>query len=235
MRVAIHQPNYLPWIGFFDKLDQVDIFVLLDTANYSKTSFVNRNYVKTPQGKHRLTVPIKEKNRLINQLVIDNSTNWKKTHWRVIESNYKKSPYWEHYKTGLNNIYAQKWEKLVEINIALIYFLVEALGIETEIVLESDLGREFGTGNTRNVEIVTFLHGKTYVSGVGAKVYNNTSEFQKNGTTLQYQLFNHPAYIQLWGEFIPNLSIIDMLFACGPDVMNILRKQRQEQRGGVNQ
>lgn len=232
MKVAIHQPNYLPWIGFFDKLDQVDIFVLLDTAIYSKTSYVNRNYVKTPAGKHRLTVPIKEKNRPIHQLVIDNATNWKKTHWRVIESNYKKSLYWDNYSEVFRNVYAQNWERLVEFNVALIHVFVVTLGIETKILLESELERDFGTGNARNVEIVNFLKGTSYISGTGAKVYNNQNEFQEQGITLQYQQFQHPIYTQLWGEFIPNLSMIDMLFTCGPEAMNLLRTRR-EKRGEV--
>lgn len=225
MKIAIHQPNYLPWIGFFDKMDKVEKFVLLDTAIHSKSGFTNRNKIKTPQGAFWLTVPIKAKEIPINEITIDNKQNWKRSHWKMIESNYKKSNYWSDLKDGFAEIYEADWDKLVDLNIALILHIKTLLGINTEIILESDLKEDFGTGNSRNVNIVKHLDGNVYLSGTGAKVYNEENEFVENNIILVYQQFNHPVYKQRWEDFIPYLSIIDLLFQCGPRAIDIIREQ----------
>lgn len=229
MKVAIHQPNYLPWIGFFDKLDQVDTFVILDTALYSKKGFINRNKIKTPQGDLTLSVPIKAKNKSINEIVIDQNTNWQRRHWKIIESNYQKSKFWDDFKDGFEQIYNQEWEKLSHLNIALIKHINRMLNIETPLLLESDFNRNFGSGNTRNINIVKFIKGTVYLSGIGARKYNDESEFTAHGISLQYQQFIHPKYPQRFGNFVPNLSIIDMIFNCGPETIEIIRNQRKKE------
>ncbi|MFS0574916.1 WbqC family protein [Sporosarcina sp. 179-K 3D1 HS] len=227
MKVAIHQPNYLPWIGYFDKLDQVDKFVLLDKAAHSKSGFINRNKIKTPQGELWLSVPLKNKEKPVSELQIANDTNWLQRHWKSIEANYKRSPYWDTYKDGLQKIYHDKWTHLAPLNIALILHLKEALQIKTDILLESDLKHDFGSGNARNVNIVSFLGGTLYVSGTGARAYNREEAFTAKQIQLVYQEFHHPVYPQRWGGFRPNLSMIDMLFNCGPETMDLIRKQRR--------
>lgn len=226
-KVAIHQPNYLPWIGFFDKMDQADTFILLDTAIHSKSEFVNRNKIKTPQGSMWLTVPIKQKEIPIHQIDVDSTKRWNEKHWKTIQSNYKKSKYWPLYQEGFEKIYANNWTKLVDLNIALIMHLKEILGIETEILIESDLNKDFGKGNTRNVNLVKHVNGDIYVSGTGAKAYNNQSEYKENNITLQYQEFTHPVYQQSWDDFVKNLSVIDMIFHCGPDTITKIRSLRK--------
>ena len=226
LKVAIHQPNYLPWIGFFDKLDQVDKFVLLDKANHSKSGFINRNKIKTPQGSFTLTVPLKNKGVPINQLKIVDNKNWQISHWKTIEAFYQKCPFWNEYKHGFEQIYQQKWQKLAPLNIALIEHIKTLLSITTELMLESDFQIDFGNGNTRNVNITSHLNGDVYLSGTGARVYNDIHEFNANNIELVYQNFIHPEYPQRWGEFQQNLSIIDMLFNCGPETIDIIRKHR---------
>lgn len=227
MKIAIHQPNYLPWIGFFDKLDQVDRFVLLDKAQYSKGSFINRNQIKSPQGALSLTVPIKNKLKPINELVIDHQRKWQVQHWKSIEANYKKAPYWSLYKDGFEHIYHQKWDQLSSLNIMLIQHIVSLLNIKTEIFIESEFDMDFGTNNTRNVNIVSHLGGTVYVSGTGAKAYNQPEEFTERGIELIYQDFKHPIYPQRFGNFESHLSIIDLLFNCGQESINTLRMQRK--------
>ncbi len=228
LKVAIHQPNYLPWIGFFDKLDQVDKFVLLDKARHSKSEFINRNKIKTPQGIFTLTVPLKNKGIPINEIQIVGNSNWQASHWKTIEAFYKKCPFWNDYKDGFEQIYQKKWTKLDTLNIALIKHISTLLSIKTEIFLESDFQIDFGSGNTRNVNITSHLNGDVYLSGTGARVYNDVNEFNARNITLVYQDFHHPIYPQRWGEFQHNLSIIDMLFNCGPETIDIIRKQRIE-------
>ncbi|WP_169716179.1 WbqC family protein [Ureibacillus manganicus] len=226
MKIAIHQPNYLPWIGFFDKLDQVDRFVLLDKAQFSKGNFINRNKIKSPQGSLFLTVPIKNKLKPINELVIDHQKKWQVQHWKSIEANYKKAPFWSLYHKGFEQIYLQKWDLLAPFNITLIKHICSLLSISTDIFVESDFGIDFGSNNTRNVNIVSHLGGTIYVSGTGAKAYNQPNEYTNNGIELIYQDFKHPFYSQRYGDFESNLSIIDLLFNCGPESINIIRMQR---------
>ena len=226
MKIAIHQPNYLPWIGFFDKLDQVDKFVLLDKALHSKSGFLNRNKIKTPQGIYVLTVPIKNKEIPINELQIASNHNWQYKHWKIIESNYKNCPYWNDYKDGFKQIYQKQWDKIVPLNVALIRHIKTLLNITTELFLESDFHIDFGSKNTRNVNITSHLNGTIYLSGTGARAYNDINEFNDYHIQLIYQDFNHPIYPQRWGDFQSNLSIIDMLFNCGPETINILRNNR---------
>ncbi|MEK4230553.1 WbqC family protein [Solibacillus sp. FSL H8-0538] len=227
MKIAIHQPNYLPWIGYFDKLEQVDQFVLLDKAVHSKSGFIHRNKIKTPNGPLVLTVPLKNKEQPINELQIANNVNWPVSHWKAIEANYKKCPYWATYKDGFEQLYRSKWENVATLNITLIKHINALLNITTKILLESDFELDFGNGNTRNVNIVSHLGGDVYLSGVGARVYNDIREFHDNQIELVYQDFKHPEYPQRFGDFQPNLSIIDMLFNCGPETMEMIRKQRR--------
>ncbi|MBE4907140.1 WbqC family protein [Bacillus luteolus] len=226
-KVAIHQPNYLPWIGFFDKMDQADAFILLDTAVHSKSEFVNRNRIKTPQGNLWLTVPIKQKEIPIFQIDVDLNKRWNQKHWKTIQSNYKKSKYWSLYQEGFEKIYSHNWSKLVDLNLALIMHIKDILGIETDIFIESDFNKDFGKGNTRNINLVKHVNGDIYLSGTGAKAYNDEAEYKENNLTLQYQEFNHPVYQQNWGDFIANLSVIDMIFHCGPDTIHIIRSLRK--------
>ena len=139
---------------------------------------------------------------------------------------YKKCPYWDDYKNGFEQLYQKKWTKIAALNIALIEHINDLLTITTELLLESDFQINFGNGNSRNVNITSHLNGDVYLSGTGARVYNDISEFNAQQIQLVYQDFKHPVYPQRWNEFKPNLSIIDMLFNCGPDTIEIIRKYR---------
>lgn len=160
---------------------------------------------------------------------MDNN-NWQVSHWKTIEANYKKCPYWDDYKNGFEQIYKNKWEKIAPLNVALIKHINSLLNITTELLLESDFQIDFGNKNTRNVNITSHLNGDVYLSGIGAYSYNDISEFNIHQIQLVYQDFKHPVYPQRWGEFQPNLSIIDMLFNCGPETIEIIRKYRPSLR-----
>ncbi len=229
MKIAIHQPNYLPWIGFIDKLDQVDKFVILDRAIHTKSGYINRTKIKSPQGNLMLTVPLKNKEVPINELRIANDINWQKSHWKAIVANYKKSKYWNAYKEGFEQLYISRWETIAQLNIAIIKHVMTQLAITTELLIESDFQLDFGTSNERNVHIVSHLGGDQYLSGMGGRVYNDETIFRQNNIELIYQHFQHPEYTQRWGIFQPNLSILDMLFNCGSETMEIIRENRGKQ------
>ncbi|HWL27083.1 MAG TPA: WbqC family protein [Ureibacillus sp.] len=227
MKIAIHQPNYLPWIGYFDKLDQSDCFVFLDKADVSKGSLFNRNYILTPNGKLLLTVPIKRDERSIHLVKINNLRNWRMKHWASIEASYKKAPFWHLYQDRFKQIYERDWEYLSELNIALITLICELLAIDVKFFRESEFHCDFGKSSERISNIVATLGGTVYISGKGGKNYNRREDFEQKGIQLLYQHFTHPAYDQQWGKpFTDKLSILDLLFNHGTDSLNIIRSTR---------
>jgi len=217
--VGIHQPNFLPWLGYFYKLAKSDVFVLLDNVQYTKNSFVNRNKIKTSQGAIWLTVPVKIKGRfgqLIKDVEINNTVNWRKKHLRTLEANYKKAKSFERIFSGLKAAYyADDWSNLCELNIRLLESLLSILKLEKRLVRASELNVE-GESTQLLISIVKEVGGNVYLSGFGGAKYQEEELFEEAGITLEYYEFEHPVYPQLWSDFIPNLSIIDLLFNCGP-------------------
>jgi hypothetical protein len=212
--VAIHQPNYLPWPGYFHKMMESDVFVFLDDAEFSSDSVIYRNKIKTNDGWTWLTVPTTgPSSNPINSVPIATSERWQKTHRKSIDVHYSNAA---HYQTiePLLDLYDRKWKKLVELNTAFITEIVDILGIDTEIRYASDLNHE-GKKAERLVDICESVGGDVYFSGEGARGYQDASLFERAGIDLVYQSFQYPTYEQQFGEFIPNLSIIDMLANIG--------------------
>lgn len=226
MIVGIHQPNYLPWLGFFHKMAQCDVFVLFDDVQLVRgKSFMVRNRVKTASGVQWLTVPIQGKGelRLIKDALIVQDGKWQKKHWKTIQLSYKKAPYFDRYEAKLSQIYHASWEKLSEINIALIKLIKELMGISTTLVLSSEMNVE-ASGTEKILSIIKKLQGDKYITGEGegSMRYINEEDFKNSNIELIYQRFNHPIYHQLWGDFVPSLSIIDLLFNEGDKSLQIL-------------
>jgi len=218
--IAIHQPNYLPWIGFFDKISKSDIFVIYDTAQYVKKSVCNKNFIKGPSGKLPLIVPVKISegwDKPINEMRIDNSQNWALKHFKTLQMCYNKSPYFkEFYYEFFDFVYNKKWEFLGELNIFLIKELLKFLDIKTKVFLASDINVK-GKGSEYNLNVCKAFNATIYLSGIGAKQYNDPTSFEENGIKLMYNEFKPFVYPQLFGEFIPYLSICDLLFNIGPE------------------
>jgi len=145
MIVSIHQPEYLPWLGFFHKVHQSDIFVLLDNVQYEKNYFQNRNKIRTQSGRTWLTVPVLTKgksNQQINEVKIDNKSNWSKKHWRSIDLNYKNAPYFDNYREFFFDLYKKEWIKLVDLNETIITYLIKELEIDLKLIKSSELNIE---------------------------------------------------------------------------------------------
>lgn len=226
MIVAIHQPNYLPWLGYFYKMSNCDVFVFLDDALHSKSSITNRNKIKTRGGTKLLTVPLSTKEVKINELIICNEQKWPLKHWNIIENAYSQAPYWGEYSIYFNDIYKKmSWSFLSELNVRLISLIKDILGIRTEVITPSELKIENQRGSQRNLSICKYLGADVYLSGEGARSYNDEEAFEREGIKLVYTNFRHPVYQQLWGDFIPNLSIIDLLFNEGEKSLSILKGQ----------
>lgn len=225
MIVAIHQPNYLPWLGYFYKIARADMFVLLDNVQYSKNGFINRNRIKTPQGAAWLTVGVLTKGSFgqsIKDVEINNSLPWASTHVKSIHQNYSKAPYFMDYIALLEDIYRQHWEKLADLNESIIKVICRALGIggvEFKMASELDVS---GQSTELLVGICRTLGADTYLSGPSGRKYIDEELFRNEGISLRYSDFKHPAYGQLWGDFIPDMSIIDLIFNEGERSLEIL-------------
>jgi len=214
---AIHQPQYLPWLGYFDKIQRSDFFVLLDDVQYKKSEWQNRNKIKTHQGWQWLTVPVHYTfGQKINEVLINNNTNWCEKHYRTLVTNYSTAPYFNDYKDFFKEVYNKRWKYLCELNIYLIRNLATFLGIKTELVKSSEL--QVNEQKTdRLVHICKKLQANVYLSGDGAREYLDLSLFANEKIRVVFQDFKHPVYSQVKcdGNFQPNMSMIDLLFNCG--------------------
>jgi hypothetical protein len=218
MIVAGHQPNYLPWLGFFDKIQQSDIFIIEDNVQYEHNGFVNRNRIKTQKGAMWLTVPIVHVGHqiLINQVQIANKTEptWSERHWLTMKHHYLHAPYWSKYSDFFEETYSKTWDKLIDLNIHLIKGMMNFLGINKQLVMASSLNV-----NEKKSRLILgqckALDSDVQLAGAGSKDYLNIKEFEEEGIKVIFQDFKYPIYNQLYGEFVPNLSAIDYLFCTG--------------------
>lgn len=226
--VGIHQPNFMPWIGYFYKVLNSDIFVLLDDVQYIRRGFTNRAKIKTPNGEKWLTVPVKKRGRyfqLVNEVELEDDNSWKKKVLNTLQSCYGKAPYFKTYFFILESIIQKEYQLLVEINIELLKWMFEVLEIETELVKSSELVGKTGISTERLVSICQSLGAERYLSGFGGQKYQEKEIFNNNNIELMIYDFKHPVYPQLFEKFIPKLSAIDLLFNCGPESTSILKKE----------
>lgn len=216
--VAIHQPNFAPYPGFFKKMARADVFILYDTAQYSKNGYHNRCQIKTPRGPAWLTVPVRSPaRRPIGEVEIDAATPWADRAWMTFETNYARALHFGAYATTLGQILrGRTWERLVDLNVRLLDFLREALGVTTKVVQASRLPPPASNDATgRILDLVHAVGGTTYVSGAGGRDYLDATRFRD--VTVEYSEFQPRPYPQLWGAFVPNLSTLDALLNCGPE------------------
>ena len=219
MIIAIHQPNYLPYLGFFDKMLKADHFVILDDAQFSKGDFHNRNRINTAAGPKWLTIPVKGTFMPIKDIVIKKShrfsgMKWSEYHLKLIKENYLKTKYFEILFSRLEEIYKQEYEKLLEVNLALIFLLKELFEIKTPVCLSSKLGIR-RSSTQRLIDICNYFSAETYLSGKSGPDYMDLSLFEKNNINVLIQDFNHPVYKQGFNHFEKNLSSIDAFFNAG--------------------
>ncbi|MDP2104819.1 MAG: WbqC family protein [Desulfobulbaceae bacterium] len=224
MIISVHQPQYMPWLGYFAKMAGADHFILLDTVQYKKNEWQNRNRIKTATGWQWLTVPVAFNfPETINQVRTINSQNWQRTHQQSIITNYNRAPYFEQVMTWLAPLFAIEWKTLAELNISLVRSLAGFLGITTLIHVASELGPFPETPDERLIVLVRHFDGKKYIAGSGGQGYMNLNTWSDAGIEVEFQDYHHPTYPQLFGPFEPNLSVLDLLFNCGPNSLNLLR------------
>jgi hypothetical protein len=214
MRLVGHQPEFLPWLGFFHKLTLGDMYMIVDTVQFKKKHFENRNRICTRAGALWLTVPVQTQGHFdqrINEVVIDNRSNWRRKILKSIELNYAQAPYFSRYWPFFSNALGEDREMIAELNETLIRGCIEFLHIEVEIVKSSELGVS-ARGTDLIVEMCRAVDADVYISGQSGKEYLDEAAVKANGIELRYQSFSHPQYRQAGSSFVPQMSVIDLLF-----------------------
>ena len=224
MIVAVHQPQYLPWLGYIHKIIQADVFCYLDNVQYKKNEWQNRNRIKTAQDWQWITVPVCYRfPQKINEVEINNRQNWSKKHLQALVTNYRRAPYFDAYFSTLEECFTRGWKRLSELNIFLIEQIRGFLMLQQKpTVLASSLAlRDDPTD--RLIDICKAVDADTYLSGQDGASYMDLDRFEANNIKTIFQKFNHPVYPQLYDEFQSHLSVNDLLFNCGPESVGIIK------------
>lgn len=227
-KIAILQSNYIPWKGYFDLINMVDEFIIYDTVQYTKNDWRNRNQIKTPQGPSWLSIPVKQQSldqKIEETTVVDN--RWRKKHWKTLQANYSKAPYYKEISKFFEPLYLESDEQyLSKINFAFINTINQILGITTKIRWST----EFNVGGEKTeklLQICKKAQATTYISGPAAKDYFDLRLFQDEGIEVKWMDYdNYPEYRQLHPPFNHYLSILDLLFCEGKLSTNYLKSFR---------
>jgi hypothetical protein len=222
--VAVHQPEFLPWLGFCDKAAAADTLVLLDTVQFRKRYFQNRNRIRTADGCGWLTIPVRHPQRVpIAALRIDRDSPFLKKNPRTLERAYRCAPYFDRYFPPLRDILAATWDTLIDLNEALIRFIFDALEIGTALVRASKCSAFDGDGPSGLLlDLCVQAGASVYLSGVSGREYLDLRLFERAGLDVRFQEFHHPVYQQLHDPFMPCMSAVDLLFNHGPASSAIL-------------
>ena len=224
MIISIIQPGFLPWLGFFEQMAIADLFVYLDDAQYTKGDWRNRNRLKSPSGIKTITVPVKKggSNKLINEIKISYEMEWQSRIIRQIEYWYGKAPFFHDYFPVVKRVLLSRYENLVDLDLALIKEIRSLLRIDTPIYRSSDQKNKSFDKNQKLLDICGYHGADIFFDGKAAQDFIDMELFRKNGIDMIFQDYQHLEYPQLFGMFIPFLSVLDLLLNCGPDSRNIL-------------
>jgi WbqC-like protein family len=224
MRCAIHQPHYLPWLGYLAKWAAADVFVFLDTVQYEKSGWQNRNRIKTPTGPRWLTVPVHAHlGTPIGEITVDTAQPWAARHLRAITDAYAGAPHLGRHREALERFYAAPWERLAPLAVASAEWLGRAVGLTAPTRLASTLGVTVTEPTERLLQLCRAVGADTYLAGRDGVQYMNLELFRAAGVDVLVQDYKYPVYPQLHGEFAPFLSGLDLLLTHGDDALAILR------------
>lgn len=234
MRAVILQPAYLPWVGFFDLLDRADVFVLLDTVQHARVSWQARNRVKTKDGVKWLSVPVLRHGRYeqrICDVETQEETGWRKKHLALLRHAYARAPFVNTICELLEEqLGDSRVERLVDVDERIIRSLATRIGIGTELVRASTLGADTPeAGDPKSARLLALcqaLGATDYLAGSAGRGYLDVESFAKAGITVEWHDYRHPTYAQLFGAFVPFLSMVDLLMNALPDARSIIAEGR---------
>lgn len=219
MIVSIHQPDYIPYLGYFYKISKSDIFVFLDDCQFSNNNMHHWNRIKTPQGEHRLKIPVEQHlGTPINKVRTKDELSWKEKHLKIIQMNYSKAKYYQEIYPKFEKILLKNYSNISDMNIAINIWISRNFGFNANFLKSSEM-KINTVKEKRVIDIVKLLDGDTYFSGIGAKNYEVDEHFTEEGIKLVYSDYKAVEYFQLWPKvgFLPYMSILDYLFNCGFD------------------
>jgi hypothetical protein len=219
--VVVHQPDFLPYLGFFHRFLHADTYVALDHVQFvqhSAGAWTHRDKIKTRQGEAWLSLSVKKctLDTAIKDVTLSDQSSWKASNLNLLRENYGKAPFFAQMFSRLESLYNNRFERMVSFNLALIDMVCDLLNIRIERINSSDLDVA-GRKSDMVAAIVGEVGGTRYLSGKGAAAYHDQTPFEGRGIEVIWQRFEHPVYPQQFGNFIPYLSVIDALFNCGPD------------------
>jgi hypothetical protein len=231
MKCVILQPSYIPWRGFFHQIDKADFFVFYDDVQFDKRGWRNRNLIKTSLGLLWLTIPVKSKGAIVNNIPINQiriswEKNWNSDHWKSIQYAYRKAPFFDFYVDFFTDMFSRRTELLADFIIQSTIEISKLLGISgTSFIRSSELPNITGDKTDRLISILKAVKADHYISGPSAKNYIEEEKFINHGITLEYMSYDYPEYPQLHPPYEPNVSIIDLLFMTGPDSLKFISKE----------
>jgi hypothetical protein len=225
MKVAIHQPHYLPWLGYLAKWAEADLFVFLDTVQFEKNGWQNRNRINTRAGARWLTVPVRARlGMTLAEVTIDTSQDWGRRHLRAIEHAYARAPHFRRWAPELGEFYGTKWTTLAPLGVASATWLAKAAGITAPARLASELSVTATDPTGRLVALCRGVGATVYLAGRDGAKYLDVGQFRAAGIEVRAQDYTHPIYAQPQGEFVPFLSALDLLLTYGDEALAILRQ-----------
>lgn len=226
--VSIHQPCYIPYLGVFYKIWQSDKFVYLDDAQYSNGYVFDWNRIKTPQGECRLKVPTARVfGQKLTEVAPKDFLNWKDKHLKTIKMNYKKAPFFNEVFSDFSDCILSTYDSLAELNIATMDLFIQKFGFKAEVSCSSDMGIQTKSED-RVIEIVKNVGGDVYISGDGGRNYQSEEHFTQAGIKLLYPQFKSVEYKQQWGDFLPNMSVLDYCMNEGYDIEELFVRTATE-------
>jgi hypothetical protein len=229
MKLAAHQPQYLPWLGFFDKMDRVDRFVLLDVVQYKKNEWQNRNRIRTADGWQWLTVPVHYRFPMsIREVTLDDEGGrWRRKHREALRIHYARSPFRAAVLPALEALLNEPFDSLAALNGLSVRLIAGLLGVRTPIDLASEIPGLPEGADDRLVALCRHFGCAEYLAGAGGADYMDLETYRRAGVRVAFQDFRHPAYSQAYPGFEPNLSAVDLLLNCGPGSIARIRETRE--------
>ncbi|MGQ9689017.1 MAG: WbqC family protein [Desulfobaccales bacterium] len=229
MLVAVNQPYFAPFPGFFYKAWLADVLVILDEVQFPRgTTWISRNRFKNDQGTLWLTIPVWKKGlglQKISEVRICAEGRWPRKHLESLKAAYGKSPFFADHLLFLEELFSLREDKLLDLNLNIIAYLLQCLGLEVKLVRLSSLGVK-GRGEELLVEICRELGASAFLAPSQARKYLHPEVFQDQGMGLCFFRYTAPVYPQLWGDFVANLSTFDVVFTCGPKAWEVIRRSQ---------
>jgi hypothetical protein len=236
--VAIHQPHYLPWLGYLHRMAQADVFVVLDHVQFERRNYQNRCLIRMEGAARWLTVPViqrSQKERIVDKLV-DNrpegASGWSANHFATLRHAYRQAPYLKDYAAALKQVYEARWDKLVELALANLAFLRDAFGIRTRVLRSSELAGVTGTKSELILSLCRAVGADALLAGFGgSRAYLDAEAFARHGIRIMPHQFEHPVYPQCGAApFVAGLASVDLLFNSGPRAQAILMQAGKQAR-----